>query len=113
MSIIFAILPFLYWKIDKNSPNFFEVNIDENIRIWITVYEFLQINSFQIIEDKDNNPYCLRLKMNSRTFNTVDVPLNNRVNVKMLVDILEDKWIQKLPEQKMSPIDKLIVLLKI
>lgn len=111
MSFIVLLIAWLTYFIENNSDDEIEVKIWELwIKIWESFYEYSRINSYSIIYDKENAVF-LRLNMNKKWLNNIDLIINNTVISeinKILPQFLEEdsKW-------ELSLSEKIIHLLKL
>jgi hypothetical protein len=111
MSFIVLLIAWLTYFIENNSDDEIEVKIWELwMKIWESFYEYSRINSYSIIYDKENAVF-LRLNMNKKWLNNIDLIINNTV-ISELNKILP-QFLEEDPKWELSLSEKIIHLLKL
>jgi hypothetical protein len=111
MSVIVILVIWVYLLVENNSPDIVDVGIDEN---WITIsssfYDYPKIETFSIVYS--TNPALLRLKLKSKWFRHIDLPIQGDVNYADLRSFLST-YLQEDDKGELTSLEKLAHYLKI
>jgi hypothetical protein len=112
MSVVVLLVIWVYILIENNSPDVFDVEINDNwILIWEEFYDFPKIEAFSILYNK-NIAVSLRIRLNSKGFKLLDVPLDWKYSAADIRSFLA-QFIKEDEKSELSSLDSLTNYLKL
>ena len=112
MSIVVIIMVWVYSLVDNNSPDMMHIEINENwILVWEIFYDYPKIESFAIIYSK-NIPIFLRLRLKTRWFKMLDIPLEWVKEIASMRSFLLS-YVEEDEKWEISSVDRLLDYLKL
>lgn len=111
LSFITALVLWVTFFIENNSPDYIEANITELwIKVWEIFYDFSKIETYSFIYSWEN-AILLRLNLRKKWLKILDLKIDNNI----LLDLKEilPSFIEENPDWKLSTSEKLISFLKL
>lgn len=112
MSIVIIILVWVYFLVENNSPDELEIEINDNwILVWEIFYDYPKLESFWIIYNK-NVPLFLRIRLKTRGFKLLDIPLDANIKISELRAFLLN-YIEEDEKSEISSLERLMYYMKL
>lgn len=112
MSIVIIILVWVYFLVENNSPDELGIEINDNwILVWEIFYDYPKLESFWIIYNK-NIPLFLRIRLKTRWFKLLDIPLDENIKISELRTFLLN-YIEEDEKSEISSLERLMYYMKL
>ncbi|MDD2565342.1 MAG: hypothetical protein PHZ26_00710 [Candidatus Gracilibacteria bacterium] len=112
MSIVIIILVGVYFLVENNSPDELGIEINDNgILVGEIFYDYPKLESFGIIYNK-NIPLFLRIRLKTRGFKLLDIPLDENIKISELRTFLLN-YIEEDEKSEISSLERLMYYMKL